>query len=439
MRSRLLSLPLALMLALGSSGLAVAAWTSLSRAEATVSAGDVDPGRPLDFEQGLSSAGEPGLLVSWDPSLLSDGREVQSYEVFREIGAAPAISFCTSTGTSCFVASPPEGEATYWVVPRFESWTGAPSERVTYAYDGTAPVTTFSIDPGAPNGSNGWYTSISSLSLSATDEASAIDSISWTLADRGTGGETSDVIMGDAGPVSVPGDGRFQLTYAALDERGNREAQKSASFKIDSTAPITTYDADTGAFSASDAASGVAATYYRIGSGAQQTWTGTPIVLASEQTVTYWSVDAAGKTEPAKSYTAPKADVEAPKLIGITPAAGAYGSNGSKDTWTPALSACGSTGKQLCVRASDDTGVASVSVQISTVRSSKTLYFDGSAFKESATPLTHSLIIDQTSGVWQGPAPTAGQMQSGSYSFTVTITDVAGRVATVSGAWSITS
>jgi putative cell wall-binding protein len=66
-----------------------------------------------------------------------------------------------------------------------------------------------------------------------------------------------------------------------------------------STAPVTfsLTATDTGG-------SGVAHTYYRLGSGASVTYTG-PVAVSADgaTTVTYWSVDAAGNTETGKSAT----------------------------------------------------------------------------------------------------------------------------------------
>ena len=55
--------------------------------------------------------------------------------------------------------------------------------------------------------------------------------------------------------------------------------------------------------SASDAASGVVATYYTIDAGGQQTYAGSAFSVSGDGThaITFWSVDAAGNVENAES------------------------------------------------------------------------------------------------------------------------------------------
>lgn len=81
----------------------------------------------------------------------------------------------------------------------------------------------------------------------------------------------------------------------------------------DTTAPITTISGAPAGWSnapvtfsltASDAGSGVKARYYRLGSGAQITYTA-PVTISTDgaTVVSYWSVDNAGNTETVKSTT----------------------------------------------------------------------------------------------------------------------------------------
>ena len=100
------------------------------------------------------------------------------------------------------------------------------------ASDTTAPETTATLDPAAPDGDGGWYVSPVEVTLAATDDASGvatteyrIDGGGWTEYDR---------------PFTVGADGEHVVDYRSTDEAGNVEASRSASLKIDATAPEVT-------------------------------------------------------------------------------------------------------------------------------------------------------------------------------------------------------
>ena len=120
--------------------------------------------------------------------------------------------------------------------------------------------------------------------------------------------------------LTITSAGTTTLLYHSVDVVGNVENAKSVSVKIDLTPPTTTATAlpsgwsngtGTLTLAASDSGgSGVKAIYYKIGSGAQQTYT-KPIALTSAATVTYWTVDNAGNIETPHSFT-PQIDTVAP-------------------------------------------------------------------------------------------------------------------------------
>ena len=99
------------------------------------------------------------------------------------------------------------------------------------------------------------------------------------------------------------------------------EADKTATVRIDTTAPVTTDDAPSGwrstgvvvVLSATDAGgSGVATTEYKLDGSAGFT-TGSSVVVSGEgvHTLTYRSIDAAGNTEADKTATV-RIDTTAP-------------------------------------------------------------------------------------------------------------------------------
>ncbi|SFU56339.1 OmpL47-type beta-barrel domain-containing protein [Pseudoduganella namucuonensis] len=101
----------------------------------------------------------------------------------------------------------------------------------------------------------------------------------------------------------------------------------------DTTAPTTTSNAPaapvkadtTVAFSATDTGSGVAATYYKVNGGAQQTGAAAVLTTEGTHTLSYWSVDKAGNVEPARTATV-TIDRSAPVTVATaSPAAPANG------------------------------------------------------------------------------------------------------------------
>jgi alpha-tubulin suppressor-like RCC1 family protein len=96
--------------------------------------------------------------------------------------------------------------------------------------------------------------------------------------------------------------------------------------------------------SASDPVSGVLGTYYQVGSGAKQTYSdkAKPVLSAGgETTFTYWSVDAVGNAEAAKTFTV-KIDATPPPPITVSaadPAANLLGWNTGPVTLTFAAGA----------------------------------------------------------------------------------------------------
>jgi hypothetical protein len=120
--------------------------------------------------------------------------------------------------------------------------------------------------------------------------------------------------------VTISGAGTTLVLYRSVDICGGVETGKRLSVKIDLTPPMTTSTftpsgwtncSVTLTLAATDTGgSGLKATYYKIGSGGQQTYA-KPLTLTSAAAVTYWSVDNAGNIEHKQSFT-PQVDTVAP-------------------------------------------------------------------------------------------------------------------------------
>ena len=171
--------------------------------------------------------------------------------------------------------------------------------------DGSAPATT--AGGLQADSHSGWRTTSLSVSLSATDAYSGIASTSYIL------DGTTHLYTGV--PFLVSGDGSHAVVYCSIDAAGNSETQHTGYVNIDTTLPTTSatgLQADnhsgwqnvsqTVSLAASDARSGVAATYFTLDGGARQTY-GTPFTVSAQGShpITYWSVDAVGNTEATHS------------------------------------------------------------------------------------------------------------------------------------------
>jgi hypothetical protein len=194
------------------------------------------------------------------------------------------------------------------------------------------PPTTASVPP-LPAG--GWYDGTLRVTLNADDNLSGVAATYY----RVDGGATQAY----QGPFGFDTDGTHSVTFWSEDKAGNVEvAGPPLTVRVDRTAPTTKVVNPVSpaggwfvsggipfAFDASDAGSGVAATYYAIDGGPANTY-GQPFtadISNGGHTVTYWSVDAVGNVEPTQALTL-KIDSVGPTITGKqSPAPNAYGWN----------------------------------------------------------------------------------------------------------------
>ncbi len=205
---------------------------------------------------------------------------------------------------------------TFWSVDTAGNTETAHS--LTIKIDATAPTLVFGSPSPAAN-ANGWNnTSVS---------------IPYTTADTTSGVSTAT----PASPLafSAQGSGQTQ-TVTVTDVAGNTATFTSPAVSIDAPAPATT---ETGAssgstytgpvtitLSATDNLSGVAATYYTVDAGAQETYSAPfTVSTAGAHTLTYWSVDNAGNVEP--SHTLAFTINLAPVITSFTPMSGVAGNS----------------------------------------------------------------------------------------------------------------
>ncbi len=157
--------------------------------------------------------------------------------------------------------------------------------------DATPPQTASSVNRTA--GASGWYDGPVKVRLTASDARSGVGSVQYRL-DNGAWAAWG-------GDMSIASDGAHNLTYHAVDVAGNVEGDHTLSINIDGTAPVTAYSLDgdgTLRLLATDNASGVSSTRYRIDGGEWQNY-GSPVKVLNSGygTLEYYSVDVAGNTE----------------------------------------------------------------------------------------------------------------------------------------------
>jgi hypothetical protein len=206
--------------------------------------------------------------------------------------------------------------------------------------DRTAPVTTASVP--APL-ATGWYAGPVTVTLDAQDGLSGVAATRYSV----DGGATRPYT--DAFDVSAPG--KHTVRFWSTDVAGNTEDSDGdahvIAFKIDDIAPTTTVTdpiaPESGwfvqcgvpvAFSAVDAESGVAATYFTVDGGTTETY-GEPFTRClgdGQHTISYWSVDNAGNAEAPRDHLV-NVDTVAPSITGTaSPEANAFGWNDSAVT-----------------------------------------------------------------------------------------------------------
>ena len=127
------------------------------------------------------------------------------------------------------------------------------------------------------NNHTGWTTTAPTVTLSASDALSGVSATRYTV----DGGAAQTY----AGPFTVSAPGSHAIAYWSVDAAGNAEATHTGYVNIDTTAPVTSAtglqpDSESGwitttqsvTLTPADGESGVAATYYTVDGGDQQTY-----------------------------------------------------------------------------------------------------------------------------------------------------------------------
>jgi hypothetical protein len=214
-------------------------------------------------------------------------------------GSIKLYTFTTGTGQFTVAAG-----KTYSLYAVAGPGTGDGVSRITISpaaapVDSAAPVTTSDAKAS--------YVSSALIKLAATDAGSGVAATYYALDGAAQVAGTS---------VSVTAPGTHSLAFWSVDVAGNVEARKTVSFTItvpapvDATAPVTTSDATASYVSsaliklaATDAGSGVAATYYALDGAAQVAGTSVSVTAPGTHSLAFWSVDVAGNVEARKTVS----------------------------------------------------------------------------------------------------------------------------------------
>jgi len=184
--------------------------------------------------------------LDWTAVTLDEGTAVTGYTVLRHTGQGGVTEICSTTEPTrtCTDSAPVQGTVQYGVVAEFRSWTGQESPLTPFTFDQTPPVTTLTSAP-APNAA-GWNNTAVTITLTATDAASAPASITYRI-----GAGSPVTVTGSSTSFGISAPGQTPVSYYSTDTAGNVETAQSYTVKIDTTPPpaptISAISSDSGA------------------------------------------------------------------------------------------------------------------------------------------------------------------------------------------------
>ncbi len=173
------------------------------------------------------------------------------------------------TGSAFSVSGEGTHHIAFWSVDAAGNTESAESD--SFKIDSVAPTTTLGLAGTA--GTDSWYTSSVTVTLTPSDATSGVAGTSYTL-DGGA-------MQAYTGPFTVSGDAVHTLLFDSVDSAGNKEITRSQTIPIDTTAPMLALPSDQ-TFPASQSA-GVLVNY--VGATATDNLT-TPTLTYSQDTGT---------------------------------------------------------------------------------------------------------------------------------------------------------
>ncbi len=182
------------------------------------------PSTPGDFT--AERSGPSSVTLTWSAS--SDAESGIASYTYVQAGPQSGSGLIGAALTSYTINSLPDGTYTFKLIARNGAGlTSAYTETITVVIDTVAPTTTASTAPAAPDGTNGWFKTVPTITLGST--ATDLD---WIVYRWGEGVTTTYTVG-----FQPPAQGTNTLWWHGADDYGNTEAWKSQDIKVDSVAP----------------------------------------------------------------------------------------------------------------------------------------------------------------------------------------------------------
>ena len=414
---------------------ASAAWAATGSGNAPAAAASVQRAAAPTVSQVGSS-----VRLDWSSVTLSQGTPATGYTVLRHVGTGAPTQVCTTVGPtrSCFDPAPVTGVAQYGVVATYGSWSGQESPLTAFSADLLPPATSLASNP-VPNAA-GWNKSAVTITLTSTDP-SPVAGITYRI---GAGAPVS--VAGSSTSFNVSTQGQTTISYSAADTFGNVETTKSYTVKIDTTAPaaptITTISNDSGI--AGDRVTNVAAqtlsgtaeagstvtisrgatTFPSVVAAANGNYSVPVTLVEGANSFTAVTVDQAGNNSTSSAGFGVTLDTVLPTVTITDPKSGvAY-----RDSNGPAASRWANTcagAPGACGTAADSgSGVTAVTLALRDINATTCWTGNGTSYAACGTAVAAGGTTAWSKGIAYAVVSTR------SLQLTVTVTDLAGNVAT---------
>ena len=414
---------------------------SASAAWAATGAGNAPASATFVNRAAAPTATQVGSTVrlDWAAATLAQGTPATGYTVLRHTGAG-VTQICTTVEPTrtCTDSAPVQGAVQYGVVARFRSWTGQESPLTPFSLDVLPPSTSLSSNP-VPNGA-GWNKSAVTITLTASD-VSAVASITYRI-----GAGSPVTVAGSSTSFGVSAQGQTTITYYATDTFGNVESTKSYTVKIDTTAPATptigSISSDSG--TAGDRVTNVAAqtlsgtaeagstvtisrgatTFPSVVAAANGTYSVPVTLVEGANSFTAVATDQAGNNSPTSTAFSVTLDTVLPSLTIADPKNGVAYKNNTGPAAARWTNTCAGV-PGACGTASDSgSGITSVTLALRDTTANTCWTGSGIAFAAcgSALGVTGTTTWSKAIGF--------NVVNNHSLQLTITVTDLAGNVAT---------
>jgi len=168
----------------------------------------------------------PETLICFDMEVAEDAGIV---ELYYRINNGSWMRF---RYTGCFNMTLGQHYLYYFGVDKYGTCSNVASIAIEVVGN-LAPSTICNLNPSLPDGKNGWYISNMTITLTAKDDISGVDSTYFKI-DKGNWRKYIE-------PITISEDGEHTIYFYSIDKAGNKEEAKSTTFKIDKTKPAITF------------------------------------------------------------------------------------------------------------------------------------------------------------------------------------------------------